>query len=79
MNRQEFQDEHLNKMMKRIKAQERKFFWQQHEPTVGAVLGIGFGGSAIWAIDSMSWPPIALFGALVIFGVWFCCYISDDE
>lgn len=79
MNYQEFQDEHLNKMMKRIKAQERKFFWQQHEAAVGAVLGIGFGCSAIWAVDSMSWPPIVLFGALIIFGVLFCCYISDEE
>lgn len=79
MNRQEFQEEHLNKLMKRIKAEDRKFFWQQHELEVGAVLGIGFGSSAVWAVDSMSWPPVVLFGALVIFGVLFCCYISDDE
>lgn len=79
MNYQEFQDDNLNKMMKRIKAQDRKFFWQQNEPAVGAVLGIGFGVSAVWAIESMSWPPIVLFSALVIFGVWFCCYISDEE
>jgi hypothetical protein len=79
MNRQEFQDKHLNNIMKRIKAEDRKFFWQQHEVEVGAVLGISFGGSAMWAVDSMSWPPVVLFGALIIFGVWFSCYISDKE
>jgi len=79
MNRQVFQEEHLNKLLKRIKAEDRKFFWQQHEAVVGVVLGIGFGCSAIWAIDSMSWPPLVLFGALVIFGIWFCYYISDEE
>ena len=77
MNQQEFQVEHLNKIMKRIKAEDRKFFWQQHEVEVGTVLSMGFGGSVIWAIDSMSWTPFILFGALIIFSVWFCCYISE--
>lgn len=75
----EWHDKHLEKMMKQMKADERRWWFKYHEDTFAILWSVIIFFESYWALEHMSYVAVAFIALTILVGVCFAVYISKED
>lgn len=75
----EWQDKHLERVMKQMRADERRWWFKYHEGTFAILWSVILFFESYWALEHMSYVAVAFIALTILVGVCFAVYISKED
>lgn len=75
----DWQDKHLEKLMKQMKSDERRWWFKYHESTFAIIWTVIIFFESYWALEHTSYVAVALITLTILVGAGFAVYISKED
>jgi hypothetical protein len=75
----EWHDKHLEKLMKQMKADERRWWFKYHEDMFAILWAVIIFFESYWALEYTSYVAVAFIALTILAGVCFAVYISKED
>ena len=75
----EWHDKHLERVMRQMRADERRWWFKYHEGTFAILWSIIIFFESYWALEHMSYVAVAFIALTILVGVCFAVYVSKED